>query len=104
VTASPHFFVGEDTVAPGGPGERRSTVTPGPILEQRNVVRANIEQGLGVAYGTTQGEGFHGRYWYPYCGGSPATNIQVLAGQNAAIRVRRNVAVVPVELMEFDVE
>jgi hypothetical protein len=66
--------------------------------------RPNLEQGLGVAHGTTQGQGFHGRYWYPYGGGLPATNIQVLTGQNAAIRVRGNVAVVPVELMEFDVE
>jgi len=40
----------------------------------------------------------------PLVSRSGRCNIQVLAGQNAALHVRGNVAVVPVELMEFDVE
>ena len=37
--------------------------------------RANIEQAIGIAHATTQGQGFHGRYWYGgYEGSRPRTS------------------------------
>lgn len=72
--------------------------------------RANIGQGVFVASGTTQGQGIHGRYWQGGYNGLPAAQIGTLPGQyggsgvNVRIRVRGNVAVVAVELMEFDVQ
>ncbi len=68
-------------------------------------VRPNLAQGLSMATRSTHGQGFHGHYWDETVKGmGDATGIQALPGQNAVLRVRGNVAVVPVELLEFDLE
>ncbi len=64
----------------------------------------NLAQGLGLATRTTQGQGFHAHSWYGGYGNQRATGIRPIAGQNATIRVTGSVAVVPVELLEFDLD
>ena len=67
-------------------------------------VSPNLASFLMMDTDSISGQGFHARYWDRNNPSGRATQVQLYPGVNAMIRVSGDIAVVPVELMEFDVE
>lgn len=63
----------------------------------------NLAEGGGIDRDSYRGQGFHGRSFF-WAGGSATLAPFTGSDHNAVIRVRGNVAAVPVELLEFDIE
>ncbi len=75
-----------------------SVSAPGPFFLGLDVGGTGSFGSLGLRSASTNGQGFHGRQRPSYAGAS-----NTLPGQNAMVRASGSI-IVPVELMEFDIE